>query len=195
MGLAVAMTASAGSIWRTAPIINCSRWPGASPRIVNNMGYSQYLPRREGKSPQLLLEARAAITGGTRRSRPILPCWTAVEGIASGSRRRAMLIGLAFAASFNGQQLVTAMASDVLARSFGKRGIRARPANYPRPGRPIRSSSGCATKARRTPKRYFHLEIGAETGLAPKRLLDDRPHDFCCRADRRLAKVLRDRLD
>lgn len=90
-----------------------------------------------------------------------------------------------------------AMASDVLARSFGKEAFGLDPQNYhtARPAYPelvwdaLRNRAGLR-------RGISILEIGAGTGLATERLLEDRPHRLLAvEPDRRLARFLRGRLD
>ena len=89
------------------------------------------------------------------------------------------------------------MASDVLARSFGKEAFGLDPQNYHTARPPYPELVWDALRKRAGLRSGISiLEIGAGTGLATERLLDDRPQRLLAvEPDRRLAKFLRDRLD
>jgi SAM-dependent methyltransferase len=89
------------------------------------------------------------------------------------------------------------MASDVLARSFGKEAFGLDPQNYHTARPPYPELVWDALRKRAGLRSGISiLEIGAGTGLATERLLDGRPQRLLAvEPDRRLAKFLRDRLD
>ncbi|WP_248446885.1 class I SAM-dependent methyltransferase [Sinorhizobium meliloti] len=90
-----------------------------------------------------------------------------------------------------------AMASDVLARSFGKQAFGLDPQNYHTARPPYPELVWDALRKRAGLRRGISiLEIGAGTGLATERLLEERPHRLLAvEPDGRLARFLRDRLD
>ncbi|PII38028.1 methyltransferase type 11 [Sinorhizobium meliloti CCBAU 01290] len=90
-----------------------------------------------------------------------------------------------------------AMTSDVLARSFGKEAFGLDPQNYHTARPPYPELVWDALRERAGLRRGISvLEIGAGTGLATERLLEDQPRRLLAvEPDRRLARFLRDRLD